>query len=132
MRPTLLALTGIAAATTALIAAVAPASAAVRKCGPAVTSDIAQAENDLLGKRKALTSWAMKAAKLGGPAFANWRIADKKILGCKPGKTRADGVQCIAYANPCTIVQGAPINPRTPQTKPRGKRRIGGNVPFEI
>jgi len=132
MRRTHIPLVAIAAAAAAVIAAITPAHAAVRKCGPAVTSDITQADTEIQGKRKALTSWAMKAAKLGGPAFANWRIADKKILGCKPGKTRADGVQCIAYANPCTIVQGAPFPPRTPQTKPRGKRRIGGNVPFEI
>lgn len=112
--------------------AIVPAEAAVRKCGPGVTSDIAQADNEVLGKRKALTSWSMKAAKLGGPAFASWRIADKKILGCKPGKTRSDGVQCVAYANPCAILQGNVRPPQGPQNKPRGQRRIGGNVPFEI
>lgn len=131
MRYTLNGLASLIAATS-LMTALSPAEAAVRKCGPAVTSDIAQADNELLGKRKALTSWAMKAAKLGGPAFASWRIADKKILGCKPGKTRSDGVQCIAYANPCTFVQGGPAAPGNPQAKPRGKRHIGGNVPFEI
>ena len=100
------------------------ASAAVRQCAPGVTSEIAQADNELMGKRKALISWTMKAAKLG-PAFTSWRIADKKVLGCKKGKTPSDGVQCVAYASPCTIVQ-APGQPK------RSKKRIGRNTPFEV
>jgi hypothetical protein len=100
------------------------ASAAVRKCAPGITSEIAQADNELMGKRKALISWTARAARLG-PAFTNWRMADKKVLGCKKGKTPSDGFQCVAYASPCTIVQ-APQNPKRP------KRRIGGNSPFEV
>jgi hypothetical protein len=100
------------------------ASAAMRQCAPGVTSEIAQADNELMGKRKALISWTAKAAKLG-PAYTSWRIADKKVLGCKKGKTPSDGFQCVAYASPCTIVQ-APENPK------RGKKRIGRNTPFEV
>lgn len=100
------------------------ASAAVRQCAPGVTSEIAQADNELMGKRKALISWTAKAAKLG-PAYASWRMADKKVLGCKKGKTPSDGFQCVAYASPCTIVQ-APESPKRP------KKQIGRNTPFEV
>lgn len=100
------------------------ASAAVRQCAPGVTSEITQADNELTGKRKALISWTAKAAKLG-PAYTSWRIADKKVLGCKKGKTASDGVQCVAYASPCTIVQA-------PGDSKRPKKRIGRNLPFEV
>jgi hypothetical protein len=133
MRPTVKVWLTLATILTASLTTLTPANAAVRKCGPGVTSDITAAPNEFQGKRKALLSWTMKAVKLGGPAFASWRIADKKVLGCKRGKTSADGVQCVAYANPCAIVQASPPGKQGPQNKlPARKRRLGGNVPFEI
>lgn len=104
------------------------AAAAVRQCAPGVTSEIAQADNEIMGKRKALMSWTAKAAKLG-PAFTSWRIADKKVLGCKKGKTPSDGVQCVAYASPCTIVQAPNARPNAPK---RFKKRFGPRIPFEV
>lgn len=106
------------------------ASAAVRQCAPGVTSDIARADNELEGKRKALTSWTAKAARLG-PAYTSWRIADKKVLGCKRGKTPSDGVQCVAYASPCTILQ-APNAPNAPNAPKRSRKRFGPLTPFEV
>ncbi|MEQ1695854.1 MAG: hypothetical protein ABL901_08440 [Hyphomicrobiaceae bacterium] len=108
-------------------ATASPAAAAVRQCAPGVTSEIAQADNELMGKRKALMSWTTKAAKLG-PAYTSWRIADKKVLGCKKGKTPSDGFQCVAYASPCTIVQA----PNTPNRPKRTRKRFGPNTPFEV
>jgi len=92
--------------------------AAVRKCGPAIASEIAQADNEFLGKRKALLSWTQRAARLG-PDYASWRLADKKILGCKAAKSPSSGVQCVAYATPCTLQQN-PANPKA--RKPGGRK----------
>lgn len=118
----------IALCTVAVTAATAEA-ATVRQCLAPFASDISQAGNEVLGKRKALISWTLKAIKLG-PQFANWRIAEKRVLGCKPGKTRADGVVCIAYAAPCRLTaQNGPAPPQPPRSR---KRRIGGNAPFDI
>ena len=113
---------------TLVVGATGPeASAAVRQCAPGVTSEIARADNELEGKRKALISWTAKAARLG-PAYTSWRIADKKVLGCKRGKTPSDGVQCVAYASPCTILQA----PNAPNTPKRSKKRFGPLTPFEV
>lgn len=94
------------------------AEAAVRKCAPAVTSDISQADSELMGKRKALLSWTVKAIK-SGANFGNWRLADKKVLGCKPAVSPAKGFECIAYASPCVVEQ----NPALPKRRMRPGRK---------
>jgi hypothetical protein len=99
------------------------AVAAVRSCKPGLTSEIARAETEQLGKRKALQSWTAKAAK-AGPAYTNWRIADKKVLGCTKAAAPAQGFECIAYAAPCTIQQ----NPQSPRRK---YKPAGANTPIE-
>jgi hypothetical protein len=92
-----------------------PAHAAVRNCKSGVTSDIVRAQTDLLGKRRALQSWTIKAAKLGLD-YTSWRLANRKVLGCKPAQGAPNAVDCVAYALPCTITQ-------TP-TPPGDKRRV--------
>ena len=95
------------------------AQAAVRKCKPAIFSEIAQAESETLGKRKALMSWTTKAARFGA-AYGDWRLADKKVLGCKLAKAPTNGFQCVAYAAPCILEQN-PASPKN-RTKPGGRK----------
>jgi hypothetical protein len=96
-------------------AVVSPANAAVRSCKPGITSDIVRADTDLLGKRRALQSWTIKAAKLGLD-YTSWRLADRKVLGCKPAVGKSSAFECIAYAVPCTTTQTPP--------RPSDKRRV--------
>jgi hypothetical protein len=114
-----------------LIMSTLSANAAVRKCQPGVTSEIVQGSTELLGKQRALLSWTTKAFKFGA-GYASWRLADKKVLGCKKGKTTGEAFSCIAYAVPCTILQnptqpGQP-SPAVPRRRPGTNKR---NAPVE-
>ena len=88
--------------------------AAVRSCKAGVTGAITQAPDEATGKRKALESWTAKAAQFG-PGYTSWRIAYRKVLGCKKAVS-GGGVECIAYAAPCTIAQ-TPVPPDTPKSR---------------
>jgi hypothetical protein len=104
----------------------APATAAVRTCLPTVTSDVAQADTELAGKRKALESWTAKVVRFG-PGFTRWQLAVRRQLVCKPNRTQPGrGFACVAVATPCTIDQ-APNQPKRRLTP-----RPGRNVPFEV
>ncbi len=87
------------------------ANAAVRKCRPIVSSEIATAPSELDAKKKALGQWRAKAQALG-PGLDNWRLAHDKSLKCFP---KAPGsFECIAFGAPCVIDQ-------TPKSPPAGK-----------
>ena len=104
------------------------ATAAMRQCQPGVTSEIVQGATEILGKQRALLSWTTKAFRLG-VGYASWRLADKKVLGCKKSKAPNNGFSCVAYAMPCTILQapGQPSNPGQPSQPNRPKPRPGFN-----
>ena len=78
------------------------ASAAVRQCGPVISSEIVTAPNEQAARKGALDQWRAKAAKLG-PDFDNWVVAGMKNLKCfpKPGGT----FECVAFGAPCVIEQ---------------------------
>lgn len=93
-----------------------PTQAAVRQCrAPLAAASVGQA-SEALAKRAALTLWTARAGTFG-PAFANWRIADGRVLKCTPSPKQAATFDCVAVAKPCTIVQ----NPQAPN---RGKKRL--------
>lgn len=77
-------------------------SAAVRRCGPVISSDIVTEPNEQAARKGALDQWRAKAAKLG-PDFDNWVVAGMKNLKCfpKPGGT----FECVAFGAPCVIEQ---------------------------
>ena len=106
----------LAIAILALAGSAPSVSAAVRSCKPAVSGAIARAPDEATGKRKALESWTSKAAQFG-QAYTSWRIAYQKVLGCKKAVS-GEGVECIAYAAPCTIAQ-TPSPPAAPKRVPQ-------------
>ena len=79
-----------------------PAAAAVRQCGPVVSSEVVTSANEQEARKGAVDQWRAKAAKLG-PDFDNWILAATKNLKCfpKPGGT----FECIAFGAPCVIEQ---------------------------
>lgn len=89
------------------------ANAAVRKCGPIVSSEIVTAATEFEAKKKALDQWRTKAAALGS-YFDNWRLAAEKSLKCFP---KASAFECVAFGSPCLIDQ----TPKTPLKVP-GKK----------
>lgn len=97
----------------AVVGVANPAPAAVRKCGPIVSSEIVTAATELEAKKKALDQWRAKALKLG-PYFDSWRLAAEKSLKCFPKQAQ---FECVAFGSPCLIDQ----TPKTPLTKP-GKK----------
>jgi hypothetical protein len=110
----------------AVAAVLSPADAAVRSCLPPVTSDVAQADTELAGKRKALESWTAKVLRFG-PGFTRWQLATRRQLVCRPNRTQPGrGFACVASAAPCTIDQ-IPSQPKRRLTP-----RPGRNVPFEV
>jgi hypothetical protein len=63
-------------------------------------------------RRMAVQAW-IAAARNYGEAYTSWRLAIGKHLACS---RRPDGkYQCLAKAEPCTIVQ----KPPPPDTVPR-------------
>ena len=99
------------------------AQAAVRSCVAPFSGEVARAATETAAKSQALASWTAKAQRVGA-GFANWRLADKKVLGCTKAQAPATGFECIAYAAPCTITQ----NP----AKPKRLTPTGRNVPYEV
>jgi hypothetical protein len=101
----------------ALIAALSPASAAVRECRDIVSSEIASAPTELNAKMKALEQWQVKALKLG-PGFDAWRLAYDKSLQCYP---KGSAFECVAIGRPCMINQapGPNLKPMLP-IQPKG------------
>lgn len=95
----------LAAAVISLIAF--DAHAAVRKCGAAITSDVAHAATELEAKKKALGQWRRAALKRG-EGLDSWRLAVNKTLKCLPA---AAGFDCVAHGSPCVIDQapGSPV-----------------------
>ncbi len=97
------------------------ANAAVRKCRPIVSSEIATAPSELDAKKKALGQWRAKAQALG-PGLDSWRLAHSKSLKCfpkapgsfAPGTFAPGTFECIAFGAPCVLVQA-------PKSPPAGK-----------
>lgn len=89
------------------------AAAAVRKCAPTITSDIATAPTEIEAKKKALKQWRTAAVKRG-EGFDSWRLAVGKTLKCFPASS---GFECIAHGAPCIIDQ----TPRSPAKLPGDK-----------
>ncbi len=96
-----------------IVLAAAPATAAVRKCGPTITTEIVSAPTELEAKKKALAQWRAEALKRG-QGFDSWRLADGKALKCFPNTS---GYDCIALGAPCIVDQ----TPRTPPKLPGDK-----------
>jgi hypothetical protein len=111
------------------LAMASPAQAAVRQCRePLAAASIGQA-SEALAKRAALTLWTSRAAGLG-PAFANWRIADARVLKCTPSPKQATTFDCVAVAKPCTIVQNPEAPNRGGRAAPKKRLRSKG-APIE-
>ncbi|MBX9926172.1 MAG: hypothetical protein K2Y05_07420 [Hyphomicrobiaceae bacterium] len=85
-----------------------------------IVSEIIPAPNESVGRAMALRSWGDKTKRRHGEAFTSWRIATKKVLGCRPATDGSAPVQCVAYASPCKIEQvpGQPVPPRRKRLKP--------------
>ena len=88
---------------------------AVRVCQAIVSSDIANAPDELGAKKKALEQWQKKALK-SGPGYDVWRLAAQKSLKCF--KKDEGTFDCVAFGAPCLIQQN-------PNQKPVGKRGKG-------
>lgn len=103
------ALIALAVALAGAVSAPMTTQAAVRRCGPVVTSGIASAKTEIEAKTKAMAEWRAKALA-NGPGFDSWRLAHNKILKCLPATT---GFECVAMAAPCLIDQtpGSPLKP---------------------
>lgn len=105
------------------IAVVAPldfsstASAAIRRCGPQVSSDVQKASTELAAKKLALDQWKERALQQGA-GLDNWRIAADRALKCLPAAP--DGFECVATAAPCIIAQNPRREPSGPQDKGQG------------
>lgn len=100
------------------------AFAAVRQCMQPVTSEIVPAPSELLGKQMALRSWGDKARKRHGEDYANWRVAARKVLGCRPATDGSARLQCVAFAAPCRIEQVPGATP----PKHRVRQRPGAAI----
>lgn len=109
-RAVLDALAAIAVLAAAALLGVWPASAAMRRCGPLVASEIVSAPTALDAKARALSQWRAAALKLGR-GFDSWRIASDKALKCVSKKDAA-GTECVAIGRPCIIEQK--LKPRPP------------------
>lgn len=96
------------------------ALAAVRQCMQPVTSEIVPAPNEKLGRSMALRSWSDKTRRKHGPDFTSWRIAARKVIGCRPATDGSAPLLCVAYAAPCRIEQvpGQPGKPKQRRLKP--------------
>ena len=85
-----------------IAAVTGPASAAIRQCGPVISSEVVTAANEQEARKGALVQWRAKAAKIG-PDFGNWVVAGMKNLKCFP---KAGGTfECVAFGAPCVIEQ---------------------------
>ena len=93
---------GLTALLLAIAAGPSQASAAVRQCGPVVSSDVVTSANEQEARKGAIGQWRTKAAKLG-PDFDNWVMAATKNLKCFP-KTGGT-FECVAFGAPCVIEQ---------------------------
>ncbi len=109
-----LAAAGIAAAI--VLSPPQPANAAVKVCRNAQSSGIVAAETELAGKKLALERWSAKARTFGG-SFANWGIANHKMVKCVKARS-GRGYECIAVGAPCVIQQVPPkrkrLDPKAP------------------
>ena len=85
------------------------ASAAVRSCGPIVSSEIAAAPTEAAAKAEALKQWRNVAAKRG-PGYESWRLAARRSVKCFP---KAGGFECVALGAPCIVDQ----TPKSPAKK---------------
>lgn len=92
------------------------ASAAVRSCGPIVSSEVATASTERDAKKKALDQWRNAALKRG-PGFDSWRLAASKSLKCFPkDAAKGGGFECVAFGAPCIVDQ----TPGPPPAKGQG------------
>ena len=101
-----------------LVVALVPdvSSAAVRSCGPIVSSDIAIASSELNAKKMALKQWRLAALKRG-PGYDSWRLAASKSLKCFAS---GRGFECVAFGAPCIIDQTPKSPAATPSNKGQG------------
>jgi hypothetical protein len=111
------------------LALATPAEAAVRQCRDALAAASVGQASEALAKRAALTLWTSRAAGLG-PAFANWRIADSRVLKCTPSPKQATTFDCVAVAKPCTIIQNPESPNRGGRSAPKKRLRAKG-APIE-
>lgn len=119
---------GVCCALVAVVMA-SPAQAAVRQCREPLAAAAVGQSSEALAKRAALTLWTSRAAVLG-PAFANWRIADARVLKCTPSPKQAATFDCVAVAKPCTIVQNPQAPNRGGRLAPKKRLRAKG-APIE-
>ncbi len=106
-----------------------PAYGAVRQCREPLAAAAVGQPSEALAKRAALTLWTTRAAGLG-VAFANWRIADGRVLKCTPSPKQATTFDCVAVAKPCTIVQNPQAPNRGGRATPKKRLRSKG-APIE-
>jgi hypothetical protein len=96
--------------------AVTGAVAAVRNCGPVVSSAVAAGPTELAAKKKALEQWRTEALKRG-TGFESWRLAHQKALKCFP---KDGGFECVAFGQPCIIDQSPRLPPKRPSNPGTG------------
>jgi hypothetical protein len=100
----------------AVIAVASPVSAAVRKCGEIISSEVATAATEQDAKKKALDQWHDLALKLGA-GFESWRLAADKSLKCFP---KGSSFECVAFGRPCIVDQTPNSPPKLPDDKGQG------------
>lgn len=113
--------TGCVTALAFVILALTPATspAAIRLCGPIVSSEVATAPAERDAKKKALDQWRAAALKRG-PGYDSWRLAASKTLKCFPKDVaKGGGFECVAFGAPCIINQ----TPASPVAPPGVKRQ---------
>ncbi len=93
---------GLIALLLAIAAVPHQASAAVRQCGPVISSEVVTAPDEQAARKGALDQWRAKAAKIG-PDFDNWVMAATKNLKCFPKS--GGSFECVAFGAPCVIEQ---------------------------
>lgn len=85
-----------------------PLNAAVRRCGPVVSSQIVRAPEEQSAKMQAIKEWMAQALSVG-PGFDSWRLAVDRVLKCFPVKE--GGFDCMAVAAPCVIQNNPNASP---------------------
>lgn len=97
----------------ALMAAQAPAQAAVAICAEMLAGETIEAPVEIEARRLALQSWTERAAKIG-IEFTRWQLAWNRRLSCE---LMSGGHRCVARGRPCRFSQ-LPPPAGTPILKP--------------
>lgn len=98
-----------------------PADAAVRRCGPSISSGRQTAPSEAEARQLAMAYWIAGAARLG-QGYVSWRLAHNRSLTCQ---SAANVVACEARGAPC-VVEQVPERDRRPNdpVTPRPARQI--------